>query len=521
MKLKYIFTALVATLTVAVSCEKASKEYLDEIRVSSSYVSIPQNGGSTTITVTAIDNWTFDDSIPYWMTVTPSSGSAGETKVTFSADATLDGRSGSFTIVCGKAIQNINYIQGLPVVSKATCKEVIAGPDSKTYLVTGTCTAIANTTYGNWYLNDGTGEIYIYGTVDNSGAYNWSSFNIEVGDEVTVQGPKTTYNGTVELVDATFISINKSLIKVDSLSIAGKKISEVPIDGGGFVANVTCKGNGISVDIPESAQSWLSVAGINTGKGMVIFNAAKNLEGDRSVELVFKTTDGKKDYTANYTIKQKGSIVAVSCKEFNAKPDGDALYKVRGTVTKIAKDDQTKNYTNFYFKDFSGEEVYVYGTYKADGTAISAVKEYGLKEGDIVTMVGKKGSYKTTLEMLNAYVETYQSVETVDIATFRALEDDKTKSKFYRISGVVTNLTSVESGTKFDLATYGNYHLVDETGAIYVYGTSTGVNGESKKFGTLGVAEGDIVTILTYKGSYNGLMEACGAMYVSHIPAEK
>mgnify|MGYP000063794915 CR=1 FL=1 len=49
-------------------------------------------------------------------------------------------------------------------------------------------TAIANTTYGNLYLNDGTGEIYIYGTLDASGAEkNFLSLGIEVGDEITVQ----------------------------------------------------------------------------------------------------------------------------------------------------------------------------------------------------------------------------------------------------------------------------------------------------------------------------------------------
>lgn len=512
MKLRYIFTALVATLTLAVSCEKANKEFLDEVKVSSSYVAIPQEGGSTTITVTATDSWSFDNGIPSWMTVSPTSGSAGETKVTFSAAKTLDGRSGSFNLKCGSAVQTINYIQGLPVVSKATCAEVIAGPDSKTYLVTGVCTAIANTTYGNFYLKDSTGEIYIYGTVDNSGAYNWSKFNIEVGDEVTVQGPKTTYNGTVELVDATFISVSKSLIKVDSLTMAGKKISQIPIEGGEVVANLMCKGQGISIDIPEDAKSWLSVTGINTGKAKVTFNVAPNAGGDRDVKLVFNTTDGKKNYTATYTFYQKGAIVEINCKDFNAQPDGNALFKVRGTVTSIAKDDQTKGYTNFYIKDYSGEEVYVYGTYTADGTKISAVKEYGLKEGDIVTMVGKKGSYKGTNEMLNGYFEELLPVETVDIVTFRGLADDKTK--FYRLTGVVTKPT--EEGTGWDLETRGNLALVDKTGEIYVYGVSTGVNGESKKFGTLGVKEGDTMTIIAYKGSYKGLNEACGAMYVSH-----
>ena len=73
----------------------------------------------------------------------------------------------------------------------------------------------SNTTYGNWYLNDGTGEIYIYGTVDATGAYNWASFNIAVGDEVTVQGPKVTYGGVIELVDVSVLKVKKALLALE------------------------------------------------------------------------------------------------------------------------------------------------------------------------------------------------------------------------------------------------------------------------------------------------------------------
>ena len=65
---------------------------------------------------------------------------------------------------------------------------------------------ITSTTYGNWYLEDETGEIYIYGTLDaKGGEKNFLSWGLEVGDEITVQGPKTTYYTTVELVNVTVI----------------------------------------------------------------------------------------------------------------------------------------------------------------------------------------------------------------------------------------------------------------------------------------------------------------------------
>ena len=54
MKLRYILTSLVAAIAVLSSCEKQEiKTQLDEIQVSSSYVAIPMDGGSTQILLTA------------------------------------------------------------------------------------------------------------------------------------------------------------------------------------------------------------------------------------------------------------------------------------------------------------------------------------------------------------------------------------------------------------------------------------------------------------------------------------
>ncbi len=95
-------------------------------------------------------------------------------------------------------------------VVTATCQDVINGQDGVVYQVKGKCTNILNTTYGNWDLEDETGTIRIYGTLDAEGnTKNFASLGIEVGDIVTVQGPRKDYNGTIELTDVTVISIEK------------------------------------------------------------------------------------------------------------------------------------------------------------------------------------------------------------------------------------------------------------------------------------------------------------------------
>ena len=95
MKLKYIILSFIAVLAGFTSCsDDNDPTYLDEIRVSSSYVSLDVNGGSNSITVNTSDSWTLNtEEIPEWLTVSPTSGSAGESTIQFSASSTLDGRT--------------------------------------------------------------------------------------------------------------------------------------------------------------------------------------------------------------------------------------------------------------------------------------------------------------------------------------------------------------------------------------------------------------------------------------------
>ena len=507
MKLKYIFTALVAALTLAVGCEDSIETYLDEVQVSSSYVAIPAEGGSQTITVNAKAEWSFGD-IPEWVTVTPTSGAAGETEVTFKAEAATSTNEAMLYLNCDGKSQIINVLQmtekvELPITSCVDFNN--KGEDGKSYRIKGTVTGITSTVYGNMYINDGTGEAYVYGTLDASGAEkNFSSLKIEVGDIVTVEGPRKTYNGTIELVNVTVISIEKSLIKVDSVSVK----EPLPLEGGEFKAYLTCKGDGVSVSVPEDAKSWLSVTSIETSgtNATVVFNAAANQLGDRVTTLVFTTVSGGKTYSAQTDLEQKGAIIETTIDKLLAAEDGATQYRTTGYITK----DTGSDYGNIYIKDATGE-IYVYGVLDDKGQT-KQWKNLGINAGDIVTVVGPKASYNGNPQLKNVTVENHIAVKDISLADFRALKDDK--SVYYRISGKVAK--STEANTKFDLATYGNFALTDGTTEVYVYGVRTGWGGAKGQFGTLGIKEGDELTIVCYKTSYNGLIEADGCFYVSH-----
>ncbi len=486
MKLKYFIPMFIMALAMLTSCsDDEVVTYPDGLRVSSSYMALPVEGGSASIDVYCNQKWEVDTVGAFpkkepWFDYSVSSSDKGQV-LTITADETLDGRSTSFKIVAENGTtQIVNVIQGLSTVSTATCAEVIAGPDSKTYRVKGVCTGIANTTYGNWYLNDGTGELYIYGTLDKNGATkNFLSLGIEVGDEITVEGPKLTYGSTVELLDVTVVAINKSLIKVDSTYVAGVASNELPLEGGELTAYVTCKGQGVTVDIPEDAKDWLSISAIKNGGSEVVFKAAPNTGGDRNTTVIFKTTDGKKEYTSQMAIAQKGAIVPLTVAEFNAKEVGDVQYRLTGLVTKV--DDAAAG--KYYISDYTGQ-VYVY---KASG-------EVSLN--DVVTIVGKHAEFKGTPQVGSGKLEEVcASAEPISLADFNAAADDN--DKLYVLTGKIVEIVNDK---------YGNVYIEDENGEkVYLYGVYGDWTGENKQYFIKdnGIAVGDTITVVTIKTSHN------------------
>ena len=507
MKLNRLFLTLAAIAATAVSCVKDELAQLDEVQVSQSYIALPTEGGSIDVTVTATDSWEITD-IPEWLTVAPASGVAGKTVVTFSAEATSATNESVLKLLCAGKTQLLTVLQmadkvELPITS---CAEVNAAEDGITFKIKGTITAIENTTYGNMYVTDETGSVYIYGTLYEGAEKQFSKYGVEVGDIVVVEGPRGSYKGSPQLVNATILAIEKSLIKVESVD---PETAELPIEGGILTVTLTAKGDGVEVVIPEENKSWISVSGMNVSgtSAVVSFNIAENAGGDRSSELSFKTTKSGKEYTAVTSFSQKGAIIEATAAEINAAADGDTQYRITGYVNKVAN----TQYGNLYIRDHSGE-VYVYGTNDFAST--------GIEEGDIITVVGPKTSHNGP-QMKNVTLENRIDVKDIDLASFKALADDS--ETWYRISGTVAE--STEPNTKLDLETYGNLALTDGTNEVYVYGVVPGWGGASKLFGTLGVKLGDKLTIVCHKASFTKdeytLHQASKAFYVSHeTPAD-
>lgn len=507
MKFKYLFIALIAVAGFFASCsDDKDLGQLDGIQLSQSSLSIPVEGGQVEFDVTSAADWKFVtndkkgnpvDSIPAWISSSCTSGSAGTTHVVFNAAATKGANNSTFKLVSGAYTQYITVIQGVLNPPFSTCAEILAGNDGETYKVKGTLTKLSNTQYGNWYINDGTGEVYVYGTLDANGSEkNFASLKLEEGDEVTIQGPRETYKGTPQLKNVTVLSYTKSLIKVeeldkDTLNKAGED----------FKVTLTVKGEGVTVDIQEADQSWLSVKGIVTSgtKAEITFHAKANAGGARSSSIGFTSTKGKQSSTVTAAVYQLGSIVECSIADFNKAEKGSTVYRLTGVITKVAK----AQYGNCYIKDATGE-TYVYGI-----GAPGDFEKKGLKVGDVVTLTGVKDVYNGKGQMKNATLEAVKVVTKISAADFLTKKDDE--NVYYMLEGTITEF----AGQKNDLKTYGNFGLTDETGSAYVYGLTTGWGGEKKQAGTLGLNFGDKITIIGYHTSYKGTQQVGGAFLFS------
>ena len=561
MKFRYILGVLLsAFLLMGCSDDDTKVGKLADLQLDKTFLSIPVTGGSVSVVVTATSDWKFDNAfdldsknkkvlpVPTWLTASQTSGGAGQTTITFQAEASDAGREAMIEILVGDIKQFLVVRQGSLEAAAATCAEIIAGPDSKTYLVTGTVTSIANTTYGNWYLDDGTGQVYVYGTLDKDGkTKNFSSLGIEMGDVVTVSGPKTTYNGTVELVDVTVHKIVKALLKIDEIE------TSVGVEGKDFEVKVAYKGNGAFFDIADDAKSWINYVETKyvAGKATIFeqnpadtavfkFNVAPNTGDSRKGTITFSSYSGKNSTEIAYTVKQdafklpKGknpndpftvAEAIAKCQEIGGTSDGE-IYYAKGKISSIKE--ISTSYGNGTFNisadGTDNNALTCYRSFFLDNQKFT--DENQIAVGDEVIVCGKLVNYTDKNGVVtpefsgNVYIysltkgsgaaaEGADGSKIVTVADFIAAPESN--DVWYQLTGTINNLKDGDA--------YGNFDLEDTTGSVYVYGVLSEKGGAKKQFQDLvaakGIKNGSKITIVGTRGSYNGKIEVMNAYFIS------
>lgn len=512
MKLRYLFSIVLSTVLLFAGCVKEGPTgSYDNIKLSQTYLSIPEEGGSVEVTLTATETWSFVSSktwpevitekdgaearTPSWLSAASvMSGEAGEYKITFSAEASANGHEIDIEVKAGSNTQILRVRQGSLEASSATCAEIIAGPDGKTYRTKGTCTAIANTTYGNWYLKDATGEIYIYGTLDAKGAEkNFTSLGIEVGDVVEVEGPKTTHNNTtIELVNVTVIKITKSLAKVLT------KTQTYPIEGGEFDVKVAYKGSNFNPSVPEEYRDWASVVDVKTIAGVpskietnpadtavVTVKLFPNAGGDRKGQIDFASGSSK----VFYEFTQAGAVIDATVAEFLAAAENDTQYRVTGIIRSVSASTQYHN-ADLVIAGGLGETVSIYRAVTQEGN----IEDLGLEVGDMVTFVGKRSSHNGAPQMAQGGVYvSHERYTKATVAEFLAAEEGDV---IYAVSGEIVEVKDLSD-------TYNNVGITIKDGdnSVFLFRVSTF---DKSSIVALNPQVGGKITVAGKRGSKNG-----------------
>ena len=269
---------------------------------------------------------------------------------------------------------------------------------------------------------------------------------------------------------------------------------------------IVCDADLVDAVIPEDCDWITLVSNVSDGvKSTLTFRSSKNPDlASRTASILI----GSVDATVNVGVSQPAraitpdDILDKTVADFNAAEVGPMMYRITASITKVA--DAAKG--RFYIKDYSGE-TYVYNM---DGFADS-----GAKAGDIVTIVGKRDQYKTTIEMTSAYFEEIIPVTEVSIPDF--LAKDVNTTDWYMVTGTITSIAN---------ATYGNVYISDGENELYVYGTypGYGAKGDARKglLADKGIEVGDKLTVIGNRGDYKGTAQMVNGFYFSHTkkPAE-
>ena len=450
MKLKNILGIAISALLFTACAEDDPIGTLNGLTVDKTYALISTAGGNVTVTVSAASDWKLEDlysvtatidgqkqTLKYplpvtlnkektagvysWLTVDKTSGAAGETVLTFSAPQTEGGREAEVCINMDGQKQFIMVRQGSLEATSATCADIIAAPDGKNFRLTAKITSWASNAekYGNMWVSDGTGEIQLYGMADKDGklANNpIASWGLELGDEITVEGPKSTYGTTVELVDVTVVKVTKALIQVITPD------ANFGVEGGELAVKVAYKGSGALFAFSEGAQSWINyvkadyIAGTKTifeqnPADTVVFKfaVAANTGIDRQAVITFSSQSGKNVSQVAYNVKQEAFILPrgenpddpftvaeaiAKCQAIGSTSDGK-IYYAKGKISSISSID-TGSYGNatFNISDDGTENgaLMVYRSYSLDNKKFTAENEIAV--GDEVVITGKLVNYK-------------------------------------------------------------------------------------------------------------------------------
>ena len=325
-------------------------------------------------------------------------------------------------------------------------------------------------------------DFYAYQVYGLNGEKITNPDGVAVGDYVVIYGELTNYNGTFETVGKGAAHIWKSTNPaLGESGNSGNNPTEVV--GDGSFENPYTANDVLLLNNTVSGKHWVKAYIVGQINGKSISGAEFNAPFSGS-----SNDDGSvNNYNTNI-------LIANSADETNSGncvpiqlPNG----ALRTGLNLVQN------------PDMDGQEVLIYGSLEAYfGAAGVKAPEYA-KVGD------KEFGVNPNVE---------QKEPTAKVVTIKEFIDaPESPEVYYELTGVISGLSAGGNAV-----VYGNFDLADETGSVYVYGLTkefiaVGTTSNDKSFASLGLKDGDKITLRGFRGSYNGKIEVMGAYFVKLI----
>ena len=225
MNLSRSFKFCIVAGLIICGCEKQDPPSLI---LATTEISLPYEGGNEDVSFMTNQSWSVTSS-DSWIDLNPVSGNASESfqhiKLTVLENGAEDARHAVVTVTAGTITKTVTVLQaGKPRFTIADFKAKKA--DKVTwYKLSGEIASIANESYGNFYIFDETGYVYVYGLGEKKVDSNDQSFaklGLKAGDTVTMMTLRSEHNGVIEAggtIPAYFVS------KTDGAYKLGKKVN--------------------------------------------------------------------------------------------------------------------------------------------------------------------------------------------------------------------------------------------------------------------------------------------------------
>ena len=217
--------------------------------------------------------------------------------------------------------------------------------------------------------------------------------------------------------------------------------------------------------------------------------------------------------TSPITTCAAAAEAALSVSANNELYNNGETFAIRGFVTSIVTA-YNPSYGNisFWMADTqNGGNVLQAYRCVVDANSIPNVNDY-------VEVTGQLTKYNATPEFVagSTCQIIYNSGSAINlgpktIAEFLQLKNVKDTCV---LTGIVENIVmDSEDTTQYNK--FGNFYINDGTGSLYIYGLLT-ADGQTQQFRTMGIDEGDTLTLKAVYAEYNSNPQAANAIYVSH-----